>query len=157
MHLLTDRTDNRGKTDGQYYCSAPIAVLEQLMSDPDLSIKEVRGTLGMFVESSSYLEHRASMEVCVFCAVVFWEASEKSIEHFLGSVLADCELDYEFTWGLLLLPNYFRKFCRKLVERFALINFWEWDLIREPRLDLFKGMAAEGAVVLEIYSKSVMA
>lgn len=137
------QSDNWDDTDCQYYCSAPVAVLKRLMFDSDLSVKEVRGMLDMFVWSPSYPEHGVSMEVLVLYAVTFWEAPEQVIEHFLDLVPSDCKLDNEIAWSLLRLPKYSRRFCQKLIKRFALSKCWRWDLIAELRPDLVKSLALQ--------------
>lgn len=135
------QTDNWNGTDCQCYCSAPITVLKRLMFDPDLSVKEVRGMLDMFVWSPSYPENGVSTKVLVLYAVAFWEAPEQVIEHFLDLVPSDCKLDNEIAWSLLRLPKYSRRFCQKLIQRFALSKGWMWELIAKLRPDLVKSLA----------------
>ena len=49
--------------------------------------------------------------------VMFWEAPEKVIDHFLEQVPRDFEVDCEFVWRLLLLTKYSIDFYKRLIRR----------------------------------------
>lgn len=98
------------------YCTAPLVMLERLVFEPDISVSDVSSMFDEFYGSESCLA-RTSKEAYVLYAVMFWEAPERVIMHFLDLVPQGFKLEFGPIWRLLLLAKYSTELCVRLVQR----------------------------------------
>ena len=86
-------------------------------------------------------EERFSKEVHVLYTVIFWEAPEKVIDHFLDQVPNGFKLNYYRVLKLLLVTKYSNRLCIKLLQRCGGISSIWQDKLRQFRPDVAKKLS----------------
>ena len=135
IELVWDSIQSRDKRFYDYYCYVPLAALKRLVYEQDISIDNVQkmlSTLNGFQEG----EKRSPQEVHVLYTVIFWEASEKVISHFLKQVPNGFKLNYHRVLKLLLVTKYSRGLCIRLLQRCGRMNPYWQDKLQDFRPDL---------------------
>lgn len=133
----------------QHSCSAPSAVLKNLVLESDISITEVEEMLseldGFQTSHQKYVngtiqtvETSFSKETHIFYTVMFWEAPEQIIDHFIDQVPDHVELDCLPVWRSLLLTKYSEALCKKLFRRCAKQNIGWQSKLQQLRPSLFE-------------------
>lgn len=105
------------RATGWQCCSVSLATLQRLAYEQDISVPNVQEILCMLAGFQDRDGNEISREVHVLYMVMFWEAPEEVIDHFLDLVPHDLKLDDELIWGLLLVTKYSVGFCGKLAAR----------------------------------------
>lgn len=118
-----------------YACLVPLANLKHLASEGDFTadaVKRMLGTLGEIRHPQGIV----SIDRRVLYTVMFWEAPEKIIEHFLDQITGDCVMDQEVVENFLEVLKYSPEFWRKIVNRFKLMESPIWKRIKTIRPDV---------------------
>lgn len=97
-------------------CSMPLSMLKRLLLEQDISLATVWEMLRV-LQGYKMDDEYVRKEVHVLYTVIFWEALEGIIDHFLDRILSDCELDYRLALGLLRMTKYSSEFLEKLLQR----------------------------------------
>lgn len=121
------------------YCLAPLEELKHLLFEPNASVHRIERVLSTLNGFQLYgLE--VQKEVHVLYTVMFWEASKRVLEHFLGKVPIEYKLEYVPILMLVQSAKYSDGLCRKLIlqcrqmdpdEQIRLLEFRS-DPITEP-------------------------
>lgn len=98
------------------YCTVPLAMLEKLVFDPEISTSDVSSMFDKVYESEGHLA-KMPKEAYALYAAMFWEAPERVITHFLDLVSQEFKLEFGPIWRLLLLAKYSAELCVRLVQR----------------------------------------
>lgn len=85
------------------------------VSDDDTFIDNVEELLSI-LDGFEDLSSLAAEELRALYTVMFWEAPEQVIWHFLGQLPEGCLLDYGHVLRFILLEKYSPKLCLKLLE-----------------------------------------
>lgn len=119
VNLVWDAIQNASRpcTTNDYSCSAPVSTLKRLAFEPEISVDSVQKLLSGLNGFHVYGEV-VSKEAHVLYTVLFWEASETVIVHFLDLVPKDCELADDAFLDLVRLKRYSDEFWRKFFRRF---------------------------------------
>lgn len=123
------------RTINDHSCSAPLEVLKRLVLEQDISVDTVHGMLGM-LEGFQGNGFGVSKEAHALYTVMFWEAPENVINHFLHQVPNDFKLESESVWGVLVLKKYSSEFCARMIHRLGPINGFGRTEIEQFRPDL---------------------
>lgn len=121
-------------------CSAPVEALARLASGCNVTIKRVRGMFGMlngFQGSAT----RFPKEAHVLYTVVFWQAPEEIIEHFLDQVPSDCKISQQVFLKLLRSVKYSTEFWRRLFWRFVPLDDSMRKEVEKFRPDLMQELS----------------
>lgn len=116
---IQERKQHGNFTD--FCCYAPLEALERLVFEKDISIDAVKGLLGMLDEVYGP-GVEVTKEAHILYTVMFWEAPENVIEHFLDMVPEGCMLEQEALELLLRSTKYSAQFWKKLIERFGAVD-----------------------------------
>lgn len=120
----------RLRTIDNYSCSASLADLKRLLFEQDIPVGHVQKMFSIpegFPEN--VYEHGVSEAAHVLYSVMFWEASEWVVNHFLDLVPEDQELDYDRVWKLTRWGKYSNKLCGKLIKYLGpLDSYWRENL-----------------------------
>lgn len=129
------QSTSRTRRVDDYGCLAPLAALKRLLYEQSISIADVTEMLSM-LDGFECNGKKVSQELHVLYTVMFWEAAENVMAHFLDQVPETCRLDCDFIWGLLLTRKYSKEFCEKLLWHVREAGSY-WDkMVREYRPDL---------------------
>lgn len=117
VRLVWDSIQNtpRFRTIDDHSCSAPLGILRTLLLEQEISIEDAQRMLGALCGFRGYGAD-ISKELHILYTVIFWEAPERVIDHFLGQVPGECRLNSKAVVRLLLLTKYSRELCRKLIR-----------------------------------------
>lgn len=98
-------------------CSSfpPLDVLEALMFEQNIPIDSVRKMLGVLAEHEIFRE-QATGSASTLYTLMFWEAPENAIKHFLDLLPSDYMLDVYSVRVLLLSTKYSSGLCHKLIQ-----------------------------------------
>lgn len=118
-------------------------MLKRLMFEPNISVVDAERMLSVSYRLQ-FPKVALSEKKYILYTTIFWEASERVIEHFLDLVPRRRTLDPNLAWRLLFLEKYSKEFCRKLIARFDLTGLWKWKEIAESRPDLVEGFDFSG-------------
>lgn len=118
-------------------CSPPLDVLQRLVSEQDASADSIQRMLDVH-DGFQMSKVKISKETSMLYTVMFWEASESIISHFLNMVPEEFELDDFLVRGLLRLPKYSRGLCARLIQRSEVFDPSDWYTICKLRPDLLK-------------------
>lgn len=121
-------------------CCAPLETLKRLAFEQDASFDCVEKMLDILAGYQGYGD-RISREAHIFYTVLFWEAPEKVVAHFLGRVPLECKLVYKPDWGLLQVAKYSARLWRMLIRRFGFRNDLTPVEIEKVRPDLSRELA----------------
>lgn len=108
-------------TIDDHCCILGLEVLERLALDRDASVSEFEEMLAA-LSGFQRFGLQVSREAHVLHTVMFWEAPEGVIEHFLNQVGNDYEIEHELVWRLLRLTKYSSEFSKRLVQRCPTAN-----------------------------------
>lgn len=128
---------SRNRLIDDHCCFAPVEVLRRLVFEPEISIEDARRMLSMLDGFDGYGD-QISKEAHAAYTVMFWEAPEGILEHFLGKAPHDLKLDCVCSWGMLHSKKYSRGFWTRLVERCGSAGSLLPELIAQFRPDLAK-------------------
>lgn len=156
-HLIQRKADNayvkliwnlhktrQPHTIDDYCCMLGLEELERLAFDRSASVEEFEEMLAM-LNGFQRFGLQVSREAHVLHTVMFWEAPEGVIAHFLDQVGNDYEIEHELVWGLLRLKRYSGEFCKRLVRRCATANPGRRAELQEfrPELSMELSVAAK--------------
>lgn len=121
----------------KHCCCAPLDALKGLLLDSHISVVEVQKTLCM-LNGFQMFGQRFPTEVHVLYTVMFWEAPEDVIDHFLGLVPTGFKLDEFLVRELLRLTKYSKLFCLKLIQHCERTDLFAWQRVQKlgPDLDV---------------------
>lgn len=105
----------RFRTVDDHSCSAPLGTLKTLLLEQDISIEDAQRMLGALCGFQGYGAD-ISKELHILYTVIFWEAPERVIDHFLGQVPGECKLNCRVVVRLLMMAKYSSELCRKLIR-----------------------------------------
>lgn len=123
------------RTINDHSCSAPLEVLKSLVFEQSISIDNVQRMLGI-LEGFQGNGVKVSKEAHALYTVMFWEAPETVISHFLDQVPNDFKLDHKSAWEVLVLTEYSDEFCARLIHCLEPIDSFGRGQIRQFRPDL---------------------
>lgn len=97
-------------------CSAPLFVLRRFACEPDVLTDDAQKMLSI-LDGFNVDGVEVSREVHILYTAMYWEASEKVLQHFLDQIPSDYGLDCAFVSELAYSKKYSVKFCAKLMRR----------------------------------------
>lgn len=115
-------------------CFAPVGSLKRLVFEQDISVDSVEEMFGQL--NGPRDGWRLSKDARIFYAVLFWEAPERVIDHFLSLLPSDLKLEYALVFSLLLVEKYSSGLCGKLITRLEAVGGISLNQINEYRPDL---------------------
>ena len=86
-------------------CLVPVHSLKRLMFEKDISVSAVEEILSE-IQCYRVEDNIIPKEVATFYTVIYWEASEEVLIHFLDRLSLDCKLDWFFISELSRSTNY---------------------------------------------------
>lgn len=119
----------------KHCCSAPLDVLRSILLDSHIPVTKVQSMLCM-LNGFQMFGREFPKGVHVLYTVMFWEASEDVIDHFLALVPSAFALDDFLVRELLKLTKYSKGFCIKLIQRCKITSPSEWQTVQRLRPDL---------------------
>lgn len=121
-------------------CIAPVCSLQRLVACGDISVEAVEEILSN-VHAYQGSAAMIPREVVNLYTVMFWEAPEKVIVHFIDQLAVDCRLDFEIVHDFSFSTKYSIGLWRRLVKHSqAMKGYWSirLEFFRPDLLGLFK-------------------
>lgn len=142
IKLVWDMIQGAGSlyATSQHSCSVPVEALKRLVFERDISVENVEKMLGVltgFQENGKAV----SREVHVLYTLVFWEAPEPVIDHFIGLIPDDFRLNCALVWRLLFSTTRSNGLCRKLIRHMGLLGYSRRARLLKFRPDLIEELA----------------
>lgn len=136
VQLVWESIRNSSKSSlDKLHCYASVAELKRLVFERDISVKHVERALIMTGQSLGYGGGSVD-KVQLLSIVIFWEAPEHVIAHFLSQVPDNYQLAQGVVSRLLLLKKYPIEFCRRLIRRCKKMDACCQQRLRRLRPDL---------------------
>ena len=121
--LVWDWIQSNGKFDTiqENCCLVPVHSIKRLMFEKDISVAAVEEMLRE-VQSYQLQGKIIPREVVIFYTVVYWEAPEKVVSHFLDQLPPDYMLDHTFICELSRSINYSSGLWGRLGKRGGMVK-----------------------------------
>lgn len=129
-------------------CSAPLGTLRRLMSQRNISVSDAEEMLGM-LDGFEAAGKKISREFLVLCTVMYWEAPENIIAHFLDLMPHNYEVGYEYVWEIIQSTEYSSALCQKFLQRCDSVDaYWqaEFEALRPDLVWPWSLTVEDGAV-----------
>lgn len=123
-------------------CSAPLEALKSLVFEQDMAVDTVQVMLSM-LDGFECGRHDVPKEVHALYTLMFWEASEKTIGHFIDQMPRDWRLDLGLVRSLLRSTKYSRGFSRRLIQCLGGTSPDELGSLLEFRPDLLQELGLQ--------------
>lgn len=143
VQLVWDRVNSDCKNIGIVgnCCSAPVDSLKRLMFDEHIPIDDIDEMLSKVQEQElQTLEEMIPREAALLYTVIFWEAPEKVIIHYLDQVASDYSLEFTIVWELKWSTKYSHQLWKRLAKHCGKVGYArrrEVQLFRPDLLSLF--------------------